>query len=112
MINIDNTKALKITIPIIILLVIIVGVLGYLVLKNNDSAEFECPDNADVLNRPQVRFQGWENINEQNFPKTDNLPISEGANTPPNRPLNNDKCGDGVCDEHEQKNPDVCPMDC
>ena len=24
----------------------------------------------------------------------------------------NDKCGDGICDETEQKNPNICPQDC
>jgi hypothetical protein len=27
-------------------------------------------------------------------------------------PKTDEKCGDGVCDETEQKNPDLCPEDC
>jgi hypothetical protein len=31
---------------------------------------------------------------------------------PPEKPAAKSPCGDGVCDEVEQKNPDLCPQDC
>jgi hypothetical protein len=32
--------------------------------------------------------------------------------SPPATPSNRAPCGDGICDEHERKNPALCPQDC